>query len=203
MLIGVAVGNALVAANQAKCMSNQRQIGLALLSYANENEGIFPPTTHSTGSWKKERSWIYELAPYLGNVDEIRICPADPAARRERIRKMNATSYVLNDLVFDSYEHNRLLLIPRPSRTVLMFILSESRAPSITRDHIHGDEWTTWAAALNDIEPDRHRSGARSGNRTKGSANYLFADRHVENIKADTFKSLFDKGTNPAIVPLE
>lgn len=197
------LGSARMAANRTKCLSNQRQIGLALLNYANENAGMLPPTTHTTGSWKKERSWIFELAPYLDNVDEIRICPADPPARQKRIRDMKATSYVLNDLVFDSYEHNSLLKLPRPSKTLLMFTLSESRAPSLTRDHIHGGEWGSWTSALNDIEPDRHRVGARASNRLKGSANYLYADGRVENKSASELKSLFDRGINPAAVPAE
>lgn len=196
------LGSARGAAAKTKCLSNQRQIGIALQSYANEH-GEFPPTTHTTGSFRRERSWIFQLAPFLENVDEIRICPADPPARQKRIRQMNATSYLLNDLVFDSAEFNRLLAIPRPSRTLLLAVCSESRAPSLTRDHIHGAEWTSWAAALNDVEVDRHRSGARAANRLKGSANYLYADGHVANISAADFKLHFDKGINPAEVPRE
>lgn len=209
VLIGILTGLALAgiggvssAAEKAKCLSNQRQIGLALINYANEHDGEFPPTTHTTGSWKKERSWIFQLAPFLDNVNDVRVCPADPPARQKRIRDMNATSYLLNDLVFDSADFNRLLKIPRPSKTLLLAILSESRAPSITRDHIHGAEWTSWNAVLNDVEADRHRNGARAANRLKGSGNYLFADGHAENISAAEFKARLDSGINPAEVPL-
>ncbi|NJK90739.1 MAG: DUF1559 domain-containing protein [Blastochloris sp.] len=200
-LLSVAVGSLHRSALLTKCMSNQRQIGLALQLFANENDGIFPPTTHSTGSFNRNQSWIFELAPYLRDVDEIRVCPADPTKRQQRILKTNSTSYVLNDLVFDTPPYNHLLMIPKPSETILLFILSENRAPSITRDHIHGDEWNSWAAALNDIEPDRHRAGQRAPDRSKGSANYLFADGHVENIAAATLKSRFAAGINPSAVP--
>jgi len=196
-----AIGVARAAGLQAACASNQRQIGTALHLYANDHDGEFPPTTHTTGSFRKDRSWIYELAPYLDDVDKVRVCPADPPRRQATITQMSATSYVLNDLVFDTYEFNRLLKIPFPSRTCLLFVLSESRAPSTTRDHIHGGEWTTWTAALNDIEPDRHRPGARSSNRQRGSANYLFADGHVETISAKDLKARFDRNENPAAVP--
>jgi len=87
-------------------------------------------------------------------------------------------------------------------KTILLFILSESRVPSITRDHIHGGEWTSWLAILNDIEPDRHRVGARAANRLKGTSNYLFADGHVENIRAADFKVRVESGENPARVPV-
>lgn len=201
LLIPSAFG-ALASANQAKCASNQRQIGLALLSYANDHDGEFPPTTHTTGSFRKDRSWIFEIAEHLDNVDEVRVCPADPPKRQRDIISRNATSYVLNDQVFDAYEFNRVLKMPYPSKTILLFILSEGRIPSVTRDHIHGGEWTSWSAILNDIEPDRHRVGARSPNRTKGTSNYLFADGHVETIRAADFKVRVESGENPAAVPL-
>jgi prepilin-type N-terminal cleavage/methylation domain-containing protein/prepilin-type processing-associated H-X9-DG protein len=199
-VIAVAAGHMRTAAKRTACLSNQRQIGIAMVSYASENNGQFPVSTHSTGPFRKDQSWIYQLAPYLNKVDEVRICPADSPKRQAQIRKIKATSYLMNDLVIDSPQYNRLTNIPSPGRTILLFSLSENRAPSTTRDHIHGSEWTSWNAALNDIEPDRHRPGARSSNRTKGSANYLYADGHVKNIKAQEFKSLFDRGINPAAV---
>lgn len=195
------VGKARSAAQQGKCLSNQRQVGTSLLLYANDHDGEFPPTTHSTGSFRKEQSWIFQLADYLEDVDAIRVCPADPKPRQEQILKMGATSYVLNDLVFDDFAFNRLIKIPYPSRTILLFILSESRAPSTTRDHIHGAEWTSWAAALNDIEPDRFRAGARASDRMEGAANYLYADGHAESRAAREFQASFDQGINPASVP--
>jgi hypothetical protein len=128
----------------------------------------------------------------------------EPPARQKRIRDLKATSYALNDLVVDNIDYNILAKIPRPSQTILLFILSENRAASQTRDHIiHGAEWVSWPAALHDIEPDRHRVGARSPDRFKGSANYLDADGHAENIPAATLKVMFDRGINPAAVPLD
>lgn len=206
VLIAVTVpmlGMAQVAANRTKCMSNQRQIGLALHLYANDNNGEFPPTMHSTSSWRKEESWVFELAPYLNNVDEVRVCPSDESERRERILSGGYTSYVLNDQVFDNYLHNTLQKIPLPSETLLLSILSSDKTPSTGWDHIHGAEWNSWSATTNDIEPDRHRSGARSADRTKGSSNYLYADGHVESISAKAFKALIDRGINPALVPTE
>lgn len=197
------VDNALVAANRGKCVSNQRQIGLALQMYANEHEGRFPGTMHSTSYFRKEESWVFELAPYLGDVDKVRVCPADEPDRQQRILEGKFTSYVLNDQVFDDPRYNSPIKLPQPSKTILMFILSADRNPSQTWDHVHGGEWTSWAAALYDTEPDRHRSGERSDDRTKGSSNYLFADGHVENISAREFKGLFDQGINPAAVPTE
>ena len=72
-----AVQAAREAARRTSCTNNLRQIGLALTHYAHNNEGRFPESTHTTGI-RFERSWIYTLAPYLENVDRVRICPVDP-----------------------------------------------------------------------------------------------------------------------------
>jgi prepilin-type processing-associated H-X9-DG protein len=190
-------------ARQAKCLSNQRQIGLAIQLYAADHQGELPQSTHTTGRRRAEESWIFALSSYVDDVEQIRICPAESPARQRTIRTLNATSYVVNDLVFDDPVYFRQTAIPFPSRTLLLATLSEHRTPSITSDHIHGAEWTSWNHALRDIEPDRHRLGGRAADRTNGSANYLFADGHAENLTAQNFKSHFDRGLNPAAVPKE
>jgi prepilin-type processing-associated H-X9-DG protein len=192
-----------VAGNKAKCLSNQRQIGIAFHLYANEHAGLLPPTMHSTASWRREQSWVFQLEPYLEDIDKIRVCPADEPERQRKILEEGFTSYVLNDLVFDNHQHNSLLKIPYPSKTMLLAILSADNGPSTTWDHIHGGEWTSWAAVANDIEPDRHRAGARAPERTKGSANFLYADGSVRNISASELKARVDQGFNPARVPTE
>lgn len=205
-----AIANALMVANRAKCASNLRQIGQALLTYAGEHDSRLPVTSHNTGDsrffingqWINtiEASWIYVLAPYLDNVDEVRVCPADEKERRDKILKLNATSYILNDIVFDDEAYGSLLSLPFPSRTLLAFI--SNRPVSRTWDHAHCAQWNTWGALNDDIAPDRHRTGARSANRLHGTANYLYADGHVANIPATEMKRLIDSGTNPAAVPL-
>ncbi len=204
-LIASATARGRVAAHRAACASNLRQIGIALSLYANEHGGRFPETTHSNNAAK---SWIYTLAPYLGNLDEARICPADPRGA-ERL-KNGGTSYTLNSFVFNSGgfdadgnrlpAYNTVLALPRPAQTILAFIVAESKS-RLSADHTHSDAWTGWATLLADIEPDRHRLGSRDQSRTNGSANYLYADGHVENIDAAKVKALADAGENIARIP--
>src|SRR5882672_10873343 len=61
-------------ARQAKCSSNLHQIGLGMIMYADDHNGWMPETTHGNPT---NRSWIFTMAPYVGKVDAIRICPAD------------------------------------------------------------------------------------------------------------------------------
>jgi prepilin-type N-terminal cleavage/methylation domain-containing protein/prepilin-type processing-associated H-X9-DG protein len=175
-------------AKQTACASNMRQIGAAMMLYCNENEGRFPGSTHDG---RAEQSWIFTLAPYLSKVDEIRICPADPL--RERRLAEKGTSYMMNDfLVAPERDQEGHIIgnfasrqrLQYPARTLATFIASD-RATGLSADHAHCMSWRKgWKAVLADIAPDRHRSGAPSADRLKGSANYLYADGHVENHEA-------------------
>lgn len=151
------------------------------------------------GEWVStiEYSWIYLVADYLGNVDEVRVCPADERERREKIRELHATSYLLNDVIFDSKDYRDLSQIPLPSQTTMMFI--SNRPISRTWDHAHCAQWTTWEALNTDIAPDRHRRGSRAPNRLNGSSNYLYADGHVSNLSAKEIKQWLDDGQTPWI----
>lgn len=194
-------------ADRVACMSNQRQIGAALLIYANEHDGNFPETTHTVDVGQ---SWIYTLASYLDEIDKVRISPAESPARKERLLRQKGTSYILNGEVFvpkwddegnlTESSYNNIRRLPFPGRTLLAFNVSETRSPGPTTDHTH--TWLNWQAALYDIEPDRHRVGQRAADRMHGSANYLYADGHVENLTAAEFRSRFEGGKNPAKVPL-
>jgi prepilin-type N-terminal cleavage/methylation domain-containing protein/prepilin-type processing-associated H-X9-DG protein len=191
-------------AKQTACASNLRQIGVAIAAYAAENDGAFPESAHTDA----QKSWVYTLAPYLGNVDEVRICPADPKA--EARRRAQTTSYVINEYmavpktgpfvkVVEAYNNLRRLTLP--SRTITVFTGSDRMDEGIANDHTHSRNWRSWEQVLDDIQPDRHRNGSPNADRTKGVANYLYADGHVEAIEAAKFKQLIDGGINPAKPP--
>jgi len=205
------LSSAKVKARQANCASNLRQIGLAMTMYADDYDGHLPLTTHSAGG--TNRSWIYTLRPYLGNVDAIRVSPADPK-RLARLTN-NAASYIMNEYTavdkLDPFgglveSFRNLQRLPRPAETHTVFTCSDDLSPSVFADHTHSRNWVkngvgAWNAVLVDIAPDRHRSGGSSTDHTRGSANYLFADGHVTAIKAGAFKQRIDRGENPANPP--
>lgn len=203
-LVAVSTAKARTAANRAKCASNMRQIGSALLAYAADNNGFLPQTRHSA---RRGENWIYTLAPYLSNVQEVRVCPADELKRQSEILRLDTTSYLLNDNVFDpdfgdpdAPRYDNVQWIPSPSRTLLS-VISE-RQPSASWDHAHCAEWVNWYYMLEDVAIDRHRSGSRSRDRLDGDANYLYADGRVENITAMQWKQrYFDRGINPGAIP--
>jgi prepilin-type processing-associated H-X9-DG protein len=201
------------AAERVKCVSNLRQIGIALTAYTLEHRGKFPQTTHTAGM-QYQQSWIFTLKPYLEEkgvqISQVRICPADPR-KEERLQQTEeariSSSYVLNDYVSvpgpDSI--NNLDTMPSPSRTITVFIGSDELPLSVFNDHVHARQWfrppsnLTWNRFLHEVQADRFGGlgvTAKPEHRTIGSANYLFADGHVETISAAEMKRRCDEGEN-------
>ena len=182
--------------HQACCLSNLRQIGLAFRLYADDQNGWLPTTTHGAGT---NASWIFQLAPYLASVDRIRICHSDPKGSQRLTN--NASSYTLNEFVFVDYvdpfgraleSYRKLDNLRHPSRTITTFEISDAAGVNVMNDHTHSRQWHLgWGSVTADIQPDRHGK----------SANYLFADSHVECIAAAKLKARIAAGDNFAKPP--
>jgi len=196
-------------ARRVGCLSNLRQIGIGLRMYADDDpEGYLPGNSHTTLS----NSWIYSLAPYVGKVDKVRICPADPKAADRLLHQ--GTSYLMNEYTstpaLDPFgnplpgqnDFRKLDKIPRPSDTITVFETADAQGVSTGQDHTHSRNWINgWNTVLVDIQPDRHRSGSAATNHSSGGANYLFADPHAALLQAAPLKKRIDSGDNFAQPP--
>jgi prepilin-type N-terminal cleavage/methylation domain-containing protein/prepilin-type processing-associated H-X9-DG protein len=196
--------SAAVASRQSACMGNMRNIGAALHLYAQDHDGRFPETSHSTDL---DGAWVYALEDYMGDFETARVCPEDPQ-KRERIRA-RGTSYILNSYIFvpeiDPFGSamgpalNRLTAIPEPTRTLIAFVCSDNTGTGPGNDHTHSNQWSSWAALAGDIAAGRFGGGGPL--EPKGRSNYLYVDGRVESIPAIEVKRKTESGINIAYPP--
>ncbi len=165
-----ALAKAKTKARSIQCLSQMRQIGLAVQLYADDYADELPRSQHSAFT-HNQRTWAITLAPNLGSdsttwtnlLQTIYKCPAD--------RRTNGWSYGLN-VYFelgpdDDYQGKpktwrRIGDVPHPTATVL-FAENNSGA-----DHIMPNFWSSPQDTV-DVASDRHNQ----------RANYIFVDGHA------------------------
>ena len=204
------------AAKKTSDSSNMRQLAVAMVMYATDNDGGTPSSMHGAGS-NVQRAWVYNLAPYTTKVDELRICPADPKGR-DRTR-LQGTSYVINGYLSDLNDEMDPLEItagmtrsldnlPKASETMLFWVIAFSKSAATYDDHVHSYYWfqttnpeTRWNRILSEIQPDVFNRS--QSNRTAGNANYVYADTHVKNRPAGQIRAWALEGFDFAKPPTE
>lgn len=160
-----ALARAKAKARAVHCLSNMRQIGLSCVLYADDFSGYLPRSQHNRASW------VGTLQPYLSGTNLHR-CPVD-------LNRQRLFSFAINDFLTPhpygaaAMNFSRLSNIPSPIETVFM---GETHDAFTGSDHFHfadaeGGGYTI-ASFASQVAVTRHTP----------SANYLFADGHVEGL---------------------
>ena len=155
-----ALASAKARASAISCLNNLRQVGVASLLYADDNDDVLPRSQH-TG-----QSWVGSLEAY--DVANVYRCPKDPNSVRRY-------SYAMNDFLLEDAappaSYTRITAVPSPSDTLFMAECADKYANS---DHFHfspGQDGDYSASTF---------KGEVGVLRHDGKATYLFVDCHVE-----------------------
>jgi prepilin-type N-terminal cleavage/methylation domain-containing protein/prepilin-type processing-associated H-X9-DG protein len=170
-IIAILAGMLLPALSRSKnkafstqCLSNLKQVGVALVMYAAENSDCLPRSAH------QNQSWVATLQPYAGGTNLWR-CPRDG-------HKTRLYTYALNDFFLPpatgNSDYSKTTLVPSPGDSMWM---TECGDKYVGIDHFHFAEPDDGGYAPNafsaEVAVKRHSSGA----------NYLFVDGHVQLLK--------------------
>ncbi|MBS0660831.1 MAG: prepilin-type N-terminal cleavage/methylation domain-containing protein [Verrucomicrobia bacterium] len=152
-----------------QCLNQLRQLGVASLLYAADNDMTLPASAHQRSLGLQ--SWTLALQNYAGGKVVFR-CPCDED-------KTRAYTYVINDFLTPApagapdLDFSRLASLERAGETVLF---AEASKTYKNTDHFHFSDYrgqpVSADAFLSQVGTERHR----------GSANYLFADGRVESL---------------------
>lgn len=177
-----AVQSARAAARRTECNNNLHQLGVAMHLFANARGGRFPWNTHAGES----KSWVFTLSAYIEDVNTVRLCPDDLRREERMADRQRGTSYLINEYLSSKGVKEAVHNINKLKETSKMLVLFEgSDLMEVVDDHVHASQWylpfrvtnkTVWPALISEVNVGRHN----------GSANYLYADGHVETIPEET-----------------
>ncbi len=105
-------------ARQVTCLSNVKQLGLAILSYAQDYDETLPPSGYSAAPLAGNVGWMYMVDPYVkANVPNtnsnlgaaklsIFVCPDYSSTPGAATVNSPTRSYVANRMVFGGFDRN-------------------------------------------------------------------------------------------------
>jgi prepilin-type N-terminal cleavage/methylation domain-containing protein/prepilin-type processing-associated H-X9-DG protein len=184
------------------CLSNIRQLNLAALMYAGENQDQLPPRSYP-------KHWTSPLYPYFQDMALLR-CPADDKDSRRSYIINGWNDYfesVLSEEEFETFKRFQwphgmnLTHIPAPAETIT-FGEKRTGSPHAYMDFQQGVRGND----LEELEHGRHGGGK---GQPIGSSNYTFADgsaralKYGKSITPVNLWAITDEWRYPPPVPLE
>jgi prepilin-type N-terminal cleavage/methylation domain-containing protein/prepilin-type processing-associated H-X9-DG protein len=185
LLMGILLPSLNRARGQARkisCLSNMRQMGIALQAYLMDSENHLPPSSCNLSD--PNQYWLRTLTKYTREKLLFR-CPSDRTKDfvdwdiplDEQPDDYRWSSFALNSLLdphcpYNRGRYNNVINIRRPTYCIYV---SESPSSWTKYDHIHPETWGSLDQAKGQIAWDRHG----------GTSNYLFVDGHAENLRIE------------------
>jgi len=172
-------------ARAASCLSNGKQMGLAMLMYSQDYDELYPPGYYAgpPAAW-----WLSLIQPYVKDRDlgGIRSCPSAPSKN---------WAYSMNDYLGTKSQS----IIPSVADTILIGDATQIPQWNLASSSTYYMWWKPEAwnpkpadinngkgspnASLIDIDEDSNNSIGYVRYRHAGGANFVFADGHVKLLR--------------------
>lgn len=200
LLAGIQLATA--KARQIQCLGNMRQIGVAVINYANDNRLHFPSA--GPAGWDvKIESYLGGTAGNLAQPLAVLKCPSDPRPLvvspgnftrsytfSSMDQELNSGSDTGKGLVYDNTSRS-LSGVPHPNRTIMITEWFETINYQFQFPYSRLAGWTSGPQipSLYNGSPTYgygntyHGRGALAGpNYSGGMMNFIFADGHAEGM---------------------
>ena len=144
-------------ARQTSCLSNLKQLGIAMMQYNQDYDETF------TGSDYYGQGWAEAVYPYVKSAGVYK-CPDDPRDPYSTLYQPYVLSYAGNSILLD------------PGKTVISqaMNLSQVASPSTTVLLFEGDQ--AWAGYVGPGTPDSFKAGIGNFSRLNGDDQSLVGD---------------------------
>ncbi|MEX0886813.1 MAG: DUF1559 domain-containing protein [Phycisphaeraceae bacterium] len=184
LLIGIllpALSAARRTARGIQCLSNMRQMGLAMHTFVIDHDGGLPVGRFAHGAAEhadEQGSWFHTLEHYA-EAEIMARCPDDrsphfdvPEPTSDRLRRVSfGTNYYLSGEMPGYRVYDSLDAIRRPTHVIFAVELAETGEYAAT-DHVHPELWmdNPTQRSRQMIAFDRHR---------QGQSHFVFVDGHA------------------------
>jgi prepilin-type N-terminal cleavage/methylation domain-containing protein len=161
-------------ARQTACSSNEKQLSLGVLMYAQDSDEVLPPTQNDANVL-----WPDLVNPYVKN-DKIRVCPSDQGGV--------TNSYALDQMTF--VDMTDFLPNPPPSMPALAAFQTPADTVMLGETGTGDDFKTPRLNAYKLIAPDddiNDAADARPSARHFQRADLAFMDGHVKSLRLEQF----------------
>lgn len=190
------VGRVRESTRTTQCLSNLRQLGMAVTLYAQDQGGGFPYAYRSGGS-AEDNFWYRAITPYVGGdrPEELFFCPQEDVRPTTELNLTTRTNYIGNRRLFndgqvqpDGSMPGRVSTraVPRPAQVGLLFdgAVNADGISNHTAYNQVGQNSTGPASADNRV-PDLATGGSTNAViswRHRQRTNVVFVDGHAATI---------------------